>query len=380
MSVANSVRVDLRQRRPVRLGLTVAVAAVIAALAAADVSLEKTEQAEAAKSAKRADLNGRQLLNRGQPTEAVDAFRKAHALERDNAGYALDLIQALMAANKLPEAEPLMSEILEEESNDGEANLVAARLASKQGHINSADSYYHRAIYGDWHGQGAEHQIQVRMELIDFLTAHGKQDELLAELLPVEEEAAKDTSLQPKLARLFLAAGSPTRTEGIYRALIKREPRNGSYYAGLGEAELAMGDFRAAHNAFAAAVARDGNDPTWRARLSLATELSNLDPTARWLSAADKYSRSIQILQLATTDLQQCITNHPELATDDAKQLVSDAQAALTAQPPKDPTNEMAEGDLSLAERIWRSRTSLCGNSTAADEESLRLIMDKLAK
>lgn len=380
MSAANSIRADLKQWRPVKLGLTLAVGAVIAALAAADVSLEKTEQAEAAKSARRAERNGHQLLARGQPAEAVDAFRKAHALERDNAGYELDLIQALMAANKLQEAEPLMSEILEEESNDGQANLVAARLASKQGHINSADSYYHRAIYGDWHGHVAEHQIEVRMELIDFLIAHGKQDELLAELLPLEEEAAKDTSLQPKLAKLFLAAGSPTRAEGMYRELIKREPRNGSYYAGLGEAELDLGNFRAAHTAFAAAVARDGNNPTWRERLSLATDLNNLDPTARWLSATDKYSRSIKILQLATTDLQQCITNHPELATDDAKQLVSDAQAALAAKPPENPTNEMAEGALSLAEHVWRTRTSLCGNSTAADEESLRLIMDKLAK
>jgi hypothetical protein len=88
----------------------------------------------------------------------------------------------------------------------------------------------------------------------------------------------------------------------------------------------------------------------------------------------------MQILQLASGNLGQCITNHAQLATDEATQLVSTAQTELAATPPKQPTNEMAEDTLSLAERIWHERTSLCGTETAPDEEPLRLIMEKLAK
>lgn len=380
MNAANSIPANIARRSVPVLRLSLIVATVIAALVLIDISLEKTEQNELASQAVRADQSGLQLLRQGKANDAVDAFRKAHALERENTKYELDLIQALMAAGKLAEAHPLMSEILEEESNDGETNLVAARLAAKQGHINSADSYYHRAIYGEWPGELTQHQIETRLELINFLTQHGKQNEILAELLPLEEQAGKNASLQPKLAQLFLVAGSPTRAQDIYRQMIKLNPKEGANYAGLGEAELALGDFRAAHAAFSNAVARNGSDAALHERLTLSSMLSNLDPTLRWLSAQDKYSRSMQILQMASSNLEQCITNHSQLATDEATQLVSTAQAQLSAPPAKQPTNEISEGALSLAERIWHARTSLCGTGTAPDEEPLRLIMEKLAK
>jgi tetratricopeptide (TPR) repeat protein len=166
----------------------------------------------------------------------------------------------------------------------------------------------------------------------------------------------------------------------MYRQMIKADPKDPANYVGLGEAELDLGDFRAARAAFSNAEERDGNDPAIRERLQLAHTLSNLDPTFRWLSAQEKYARSRRILGLATDDLQQCILNHSERATDEANQLVTVAQSELSAPAPKQPTNEMAEGALSLAETIWRARTSVCGTGTASDEEPLRLIMEKLAK
>jgi predicted Zn-dependent protease len=345
-----------------------------------DISLEKTQELELASQAQDADRNGQRLLQQHRANEAVDAFRKAHALERENPKYEIDLIQALMAAGKVAEAAPLMNELLELDSNDGEANLVAARLAAQQGQAAAADSYYHRSIYGGWAQSASQHRIAVRLELIHFLAARGKQEEVLAELLPLEEEASRDANLLPTLANLFLEAGSPSRASQIFRRLIKARPADPADYAGLGQAELALGDFRAARVAFASAVARDGQMAQWRDRLALATQLSNLDPTVRWLPSAEKYSRSAGILQMATGDLQQCIVNHPERATDQAAILVSAAQQKLSAPAPKQPTNEMAEATLGLAQSLWQARTSLCGTGTAADEEPLRWMMEKLAK
>ena len=379
MSTATSIPANFTKHHLPKIRLTLAVAGVIAALFVIDVSLEKTEQTELAQSALRDDRNGHALLQQGKTSDAVDQFRKAHALERENVGYEIDLINALMDDGKLAEAEPLVAEVLEEESNDGEVNLVAARLAARQGRVNSADAYYHRAIYGEWPSDVTKNQIQVRLELISFLLTHSKRDEILAELLPLQEQARKDEALQPRLASLFLEADSPGRALDIYRELAKQHPRNASYFSGMGQADLALGDFRAAHAAFAAAVARDNRDPTLRKQLELAMQLSNMDPTPRWLSSQDKYVRSLHILDLTTTGLQQCITNHPQFATDDATQLISTAQTQLSAPPPNEPTNQMAENTVALAQRIWQTRTSLCGPVTADDEEPLRYMMEKLA-
>jgi tetratricopeptide (TPR) repeat protein len=372
-----AIKATLRRAPALRLSLI--LAGVTIALAVIDVFLEKTEQGEVAAQALGAYRAGTALLQEGKANDAVDAFRRAHALERERPLYEIGLIEALMAAGKLAEAQPLMSDILDQESNNGEANLIAARLAAKQGHINLANAYYHRAIYGEWRDGAAEHQSQVRLELIHFLEAHGKQDEMLAELLPLQEEASKNPTLQPTVASLFLAAGAPAHAQEIYRRLIKANPKNGSNYASLGEAELALGDYRAARNAFSTAIERDDNGAV-EARLQLAITLSNLDPTPRRLSTPDKYARSMRILGLASGDLQQCVTNHPERATDKASQFVTAAQTELAQRAPKTPTNEMAEDVLSLAENIWRTRTSVCGTGTAPDEDALKLIMEKLAK
>ncbi len=384
MSTANPISANIARRRGSIVRLSAAVAAVIATLALLDIFLARTEQRELASLASQADRNGQQLLAGGHAAEAVEAFRNAHDLERDNERYQLDLIRALMAAGKPAEAQPLMTEILDEDSNNGEANLLAARLAAAQGHINAADSYYHRAIYGEWGGEWrgnvAQRQIEARLELIDFLNAHRRQNEVLAELLPLEEQAGNNTKLQSKLAQLFLAAGSPSRAREIYRRLINLDPEDGGNYAGLGEADLLLGDFRAAHTAFSNAALHSGKDAALRGRLDLSLQLMNLDPTVRWLSAQEKYQRSRKILQLASDALEQCITNHPQLATDAASQLASAAQMAVRTPPPKQPNNEMAESTLSLSQDIWRARTSLCGTGTAPDEEALRLIMEKLAK
>ena len=380
MSTAASISGN-RAVRPVHvIRLSIGVAAVIVALFMVDIWLEKVEQTELASQALHADQNGQKLLAQHRADEAVDAFRKAHALERENTKYELDLIQALMSAGKLAEAEPLMAEILEQQSNNGHANLIAARLAAKQGRTNSADSYYHRAIYGEWPDHVTQHQTQTRLELINFLGQDGKQDEMLAELLPLEEKAGKNADLQPTLARLFLAAGSASRARDIYSQLIKAHPENATNYAGLGDAELALGDFRAAHLAFANAVAHDPNDEEWRARFELTTNLIAIDPMMRRISDSERYSRSMRILQMAADDLSQCITKNSALATNEATQLLTRAQAKLGAPAPKQPTNDMAEAVLSLAEAIWQADTSVCGTGTTANEQALRLIMDKLAK
>lgn len=362
------------------LALVAIIALVIAALSAIDSFLENAEQSELRSQAQQSYIAGSRLLSEGKRNEAVEALRKAHALERRNDNYEISLIEALMAAGKADEAESLMNETLLREPNDGRANLIAARLMSKKGMIADAESYYHRAIYGEWPDNAAAHRTSARLELIDFLVATGQKGELLAELLPLEDEAGKNTSIEKRLARLFLIAGSPSRAADAYRVLIRKGRNDAASYAGLGEAELELGDYHAAHAAFREASHLKPGDAGLRGQLQLSATLTALDPTPRRLPSMEKYHRSLRVLELASGDLEQCVVNHPEVATGETAQLLKEAENAVAGRAPAHVTNEVAEGILELSERIWQARIQSCGSGTAADEEPTRLIMEKLAQ
>ncbi len=363
-----------------KLALIAVVALVIAALATVDKFLADAQQRSGERLAHRAYVDGLRLLNSGKADEAVEAFRKAHALDRGNIDYEIDLITALTAAGKLDRAELLTKEVLERDPNDGRANLAAAHLMIKKGMMADAESYYHRAVYGEWPTDAPAHSRSVRMELADFLAARGKQQELLAELLPLQEEAGKDPATAEHLARLFLLAGSPSRAADEYRVLIKRNPGDAAAYAGLGQAELQSGEYRLAHEAFLAASARKPNDPSIRRELDLVSTLTALDPTSRKLTSIEKYRRSRQILDLARSDLQRCATDRPGTDSVDAAQLLNSAGNLATSKMPASINNEMAEGVLSLAEKLWQARIKICGAATSPDEQPLRLIVEKLAQ
>ena len=367
-------------RRAPKIGLILIVIAVIGALAGLDTFLENAEQAELAGQARGAYIQGSRLLQEGKADEAVETLRRAHALERKNLVYELQLIAALTAAGKTSEAEPLMNEVLDAERNDGAANLVAARLRLKEGKTVDAEAYYHRAIYGQWPQDAAAHRIAARLELIDLLVAKNQKEDLLAELLPLEEEARGDPPVQMRVAHLFLIAGSPARAAEVYRDLLRKQPKNVEAYRGLGEAELEQGDYHAAHAAFKAAAAERPDNSVSRSKLQLASTLEGLDPTPRSLSSAEKYQRSLRILEWAQEDLEKCIQTQAAGPSSEQQGLLERAESAMDNQRPTLASNELSEATLSLAQKIWQARLSTCGPATTPDEEPLRLIMSKLAQ
>ncbi len=379
MSSTNSTATGVRFRTA-HLGLIVIVAMVIAMLAALDWSLARTEESEVQNSAARAYRNGLVLVKQGKTSEAVDSLRQAHALERQNEEYELGLTEALLAAGKIGEAEPLMNEVLQDEPNDGRANLIAARLMIKKGNTRDAEAYYHRAIYGEWPSSASQHRMAARMELIELLESKGNQQDLLAELLPVEEEAGNNPQLEHQLAHLFLVAGSPSRSADLYRSLLQKNPDDASAFAGLGEADLQRGEYRSAHANFLQAMYHDPHDARIRSRFELASTLASLDPTLRELPSAEKYERSLRILQLASFDLQQCLTEKPAADSATLEQLLSASVDSIPDRVPAQVTNEMAERVLTLAQQIWQSRLKVCGDVTTAEEDPLRLIMLKLSQ
>ena len=360
------------------VGLVFIIAFVIAALAFIDSALEKIEQRDLQSQARQAHAQGAQLVQQGKLNPAIELLRKAHTLERDNTLYELDLIDALIAAKKSEDAEPLMNEILLREPDYGRANLSAARLALEKGKSADAISYYHRAIYGDWPQNAPAHRVAARMELVRLLAAGGRKQELLAELLPLEEEAKTNIPIQRELGHLFLFAGSPNRAAEAYRAMIDRNPSDADAHSGLGDAELETGEYRKAQAAFLTAMHYQPRDASIQKRLDLSKALTDQDPTPRRLASMEKYRRSIHILQLAYDNPNACLAQRSGAQPADAAQALSTARDALAAKPPSHASNELSESVLGIAEKTWQARVAVCGASVSPEDEALRLIIEKL--
>ena len=357
-----------------RLGLILTVAGIMLALFALDRFLAAVEQNELAAEAQSRYASGQQLLAAGRAAEAVGQFTRAHVLARENRTYQLSLAQALLAAGRPNEAEPNLRYLLDRDSNDGPTNLTMARLRARSGDAVEAEAYYHRALYGTW--PPGTSSKGVRMELIDFLAKRGAHKELLPELLLAQDESGGQPSVDQKLAVLFLAAGSPGRAVDLYRALIRQDPNDIESYKGLGRTELAQGDFHAAQTSFLQALRLAPGDEELIKLLHFTSVLSGLDPTPRRLPSHDKFDRGNRILEMAQTELAACgqARLHPDVA-----ELLAQADL-LRAQKIRGPvTNEMSESRLSLAERLWQARDSVCTQPPAADDP-LPLLIHKLTQ
>jgi tetratricopeptide (TPR) repeat protein len=349
---------------------------VVIGLAAADRFLADVESSEIAASAQRAYAKGSLLLRAGDAEAALDSLREAHALERRNASYSLALVSALTSASKTAEAEPLLNDALLAEPNNGQANLMAARLKLKEGNFSDAVAYYHRAIYGNWGRNAAPQRRAVRMELVHLLIENNHKQELLPELISLEADSPSDPDSQKQLAALFMTAESPGRAAAIYESMVEKEPKDIQANEGLGTAELQLGQYRAAHEAYERAFLQNPNNASIRGHLQVLNTVTGLDPTLRQLTSAEKYRRSVRILEMAREGLDVCVAKGSGSSVD--ADLIKEADAAVSAKAPVHATNEAAEGVLSLAQRVWRAE-EMCQGIKAAEGNPLALIMRKLA-
>ncbi len=350
------------------------VAALVAAFFAVDLSLAKVEHDELGNQALALYQQGEALVKQGKPELALEPLREAHALERSNREYELALVDALLATRKLDQASDLLHDLLQSEPNGGEANLMMARLLVRESKVEDAESYYHRAIYGAWSDNASSHRLQARLELIDLLASRQDNVGLLAELLLLENEVT-DPATRLKIAKLYLAAGSPARAAAVYRSLLLSNPNDPKTLAGLGQTELALGDYHAAMNAFVNAYRANPADMSARKNIELSSAVTALDPTPRRLGSNEKFRRSTRILDLARAAMQSCVETHGMATSDDLGKA-----DVLLAETPRVITNESAEERLALAETLWKDRLASCGTWVTAQQQPLKLVMEKLAR
>jgi tetratricopeptide (TPR) repeat protein len=359
---------------PSFLGTLALVFVAIVALFAIDTFLAKVEQSETAAQAARLFREGQRLAQECRSADSIARLRAALALSRDNPEYQLALADALFRAGRLADADALLTTMLQNDATDGGANLLMARVLAQQGKLEAAEFYYHMAIYGRWPQDAAANRIRARFELIDLLVKEGNRKALLAELLPLQDEAPVDLETRRRIAHLFLLAGSPGRAADMFRQILRENREDADAYAGLGEAEIASGNYRIAETNLEMAARLKPAEEDIRKRLELARQVLALDPMLRGLGAAERYRRTRELVELALDSVKPCAGDGP---SGTLQTLTDEAGQALQRRLSPAQQDEATEANLELAERLWQARQKECKQTTQPGEEPLALVLAK---
>ena len=311
-------------------------------------------------------LAGQQLAASGDKAAALERFRVALQLAPSQ-NYALALANVLMDLDRWHEAEARLAEILQRDPTDAQANLMMARIRSREGDVDEAILYYHRAIYGLWSGHPTVNRIAARFELIAFLEQHHYRQLVVSELQQIRAELPDDPVQKERAAALFLTHGMVADAADLYREAIHVNSRDAKAYAGLGQALFLAGNYRDAAPALHRAVALAPDDAASRTRLETNQAILAADPSARGLNGTERARRARNLLQRSLESLQHCAPNPPAA-------LVSSAQHALRTRPRAD----AADAEIGLAEEIWQERVHSCPQNLP--EEVLARVFARLAQ
>jgi tetratricopeptide (TPR) repeat protein len=316
---------------------------------------------------------GQQLIAKGAIEQGIEHLRTASTLDAENSEYGVGLAQAILADDRPSDAEQMLLPLLERNPNDGAANLAMARVLAKEGRLEEAKSYYHRAIYGVWPRGADQNRTVARFELIDLLARANARQELLSELLPMQDDSTNSAAQRKKIAHLFVVAGSPSRAVTIYRDVLRKDSHDADAYVGLAEAALSLGDFSTARaDLLAAQKLVPADSSIIQGRIVLTDSVTALDPTQRGLSLPEQYRRSKNLLKMTLASARSCLTAQaPQVAAalDSATLQVSSASAVGQSQ--------SVEQTLSLAEQLWGLRRSRC--APERDSGALALIHLRIA-
>jgi predicted Zn-dependent protease len=357
-----------------------AIAVAIVVLLLVDEWLARLDRDESRAHAANLYADGQRLLAAQRPHDASDRLASAVAIDRTNVVYQLGLAEASLADGRPADAETTLKAVLDRSETDGAANLLMARVLVREGRVDDAKSFYHRSVYGQWHGDSAGQRMRTRFELIDLLARHGTRQELLAELLPLEEVAPDSIGLRRKLGRLFIDAGSPARGVAILEQVLRRSPNDAAAYAGLGEAALVLGNYQTARADLAIAARLAPGDRVAAQQLALADTALALDPLRRGIGRRARLERARTLLNRSLDVHTACV---PAMATTAAPPYTdgaADSARRALARPiaPSD-GERRADGMLSLATALWNSVPVACRPTRTVTDRAVALIHAKLA-
>jgi hypothetical protein len=155
----------------------------------------------------------------------------------------------------------------------------------------------------------------------------------------------------------------------MFRDLIRRAPTDADAYAGMGDAELALGNLRTARADLREASRLNSGDTALVRRLAIADTAASLDPTARGLRAAERYARSREVLMRTLVVVARCTV---------PSSFVDSTVAFLRRSPTVSASEPAADALASRAAALWNAKPARCDAATG--DEVLRLLQSRLAQ
>lgn len=317
--------------------------------------------------AARFSKSGLALLEQTRFSEAAEQLRAALSLTRSESDR-LALGLALAGADRPAEARVYLGQVLEQDADNGPANLALARVESRAGNLEAAAAAYRRAVDGT-PAAGDE----AAFELAALLEKTGQARQGIGELLRLAGRSTEPATLI-RVSRRLLQLGAPQEAAEILRDVLRSVPADAAAHALLGEAELASGNYRSALSAFLEAVRRDPAQESYRDRATLVERVLALDPNARGLRSADRYARTRLLLGDVLSSLEACA---PEPYPPAGLALAERAREVLASKRRPRSLSEAAEANLQLAEELWSEHRAAC---TQPPEESLRRVFARLER
>jgi tetratricopeptide (TPR) repeat protein len=308
----------------------------------------------------------------GNPQTAIAGLRRAVSKDPENKKYRLALAGALSAHHLDAEATRLLLALREMQPEDPETNLQLARLQSHSSDADVTRRYYQNALAGLWRPEQGEQRRRVRMELIQFLLAHGAPARALSELLVLAASLPDDAAVQTQVGRMFLAAGDPRLALDHFEWALRENSENADALTGAGEAAFELADYSRALRYLNSA-------PRENARVAELREVSRLvlnrDPLAPRLPAGERAKRLSAAWQQAVRRLEACLGDRSMPSNGSLETLRNEArtlQASLGAR--RREARDLVDDGVDLVYRIERAVELHCAIPPTPLDRALLLI------
>jgi tetratricopeptide (TPR) repeat protein len=350
------------------------ILAAIVGLILFDTALARVDARERKIYAGREFATGQRLMAAGNTSTATEHLRAATSLDAENPAYATALADAILADGRPEDAQLILAPLLERDPTDGAANLAMARVLAQEKKLDAAKAYYHSAIYGTWPGGDRSKKLTARFELIDVLSRANARQELLAELLPIQDDSTIDGDHRKMIAHLFVQAGSPARAVTIFREFLRRNPGDVDAYVGLAEAALSLGDLPTARNDFVAAQKLTPDTTSMKSRIAVVDSAIALDPSQTGLAVAEQNRRSQQLLELTVASVRKCLgAQAPDVAP-----ALDSTRLMLLSHAPAEGQAQSIQQTISVAVQLWGLKRARCNQTQ--DNSALALVHSRIAQ
>lgn len=304
--------------------------------------------------AARAYREGNELVRDNRHSEAAERYRRALSLAR-NDEYRLALGVALSRADRTVEARMYLQQVIDREPRNGPALLALARVERRERNVEAALDAYRRAVAGTWPASGSA-QVEAAFELAALLRSSGREREAVAELLRLSGRRTEPAT-GVRIGRELLALGSVYEARSVFREVLETFPGEVGAHVGVGEAEWALGNSRAAAVAFREALRLNPSDEEVRGQAAVVERVLRLDPFVRGLSSAERRRRSVGLIEETLRAFQSCAPRPYDRRT---SALVEQAEGVVRRATRGRPPAAAVDENLAIADALWARRADTC--------------------